>query len=136
MADYSVEVQQDTQTATAETNRRREPRTSTKLTCAVVREAGLFKSKQGRPVRVLDISPGGLGFESPCEYQQGQKVHLIIDTPVKIGIEAVGEIRYCVPWSSSYRIGVQFKQIDPADRKLLHRKTFLELLRKKGGRTP
>ena len=128
----SDEKAEETTTAA---ERRREPRTRTRLTYATLREQGLFKSKNPRPVRVLDISPGGLGFESPVSYAVGSKLHLVIDTPVKVGIEATGEVRYSMRWTSSWRIGLKFTEISQADKRLLQRRTFLELLRQKGGRT-
>jgi hypothetical protein len=89
-----------------------------------VRNAGFYRRGGMHSARVLDIGSGGVSFESPAEMPTGQKVELVIDTPVKDGIHAFGRVKYCIKWASNFRIGIEFVEISPGDRKVLTREFF------------
>jgi hypothetical protein len=71
-----------------------------------------------RSVRVLDIGPGGLSFESDAPLPIGAVLEMNINMPVRNGISAVAEVCYAIQWASSYRVGVKFVQMSEADRSL------------------
>jgi len=89
-----------------------------------VRQAGFYKPGVLRNVKVLDVSHGGMSFESPSPMSPGQRVEMKIDMPVKNGIKAVGRVKYSIKWASNFRIGVEFTEINPAERRLLTKENF------------
>jgi len=89
-----------------------------------VRQAGFYKPGVLRNVKVLDVSQGGMSFESPSPMSPGQRVEMKIDMPVKNGIKAVGRVKYSIKWASNFRIGVEFVEMNPADKRLLTKENF------------
>jgi len=89
-----------------------------------VRNAGFYKPGKMQAVKVLDIGAGGISFESTEAIATGQKVELVIDTPVRNGIAAMGRVRYCIRWASNYRVGVAFTEISGQDQRILTREFF------------
>jgi len=89
-----------------------------------IRQAGFYKPGVLHSVSVLDIGAGGISFESEQAMSTGQKVEMLIDTPVKDHIAATGRVKYCIRWASGFRIGVEFVEISSADKRILTREFF------------
>ncbi|HUU70209.1 MAG TPA: PilZ domain-containing protein [Planctomycetota bacterium] len=123
--DCAVEVKLLEQAAaTQQTDGRRGERVEADGMTTVVRESGFWRPGPMRIVKVLDISSGGISFEYSRSMPTGQKVELSIDTPARDGIKAVGRVRYCIRWASSFRIGVEFVEISAADQRALTKEHF------------
>ena len=75
-------------------------------------------------VKVLDVGSGGVSFESADAMSTGQKVELLIDTPVRSSIPATGRVKYCIRWANCFRIGVEFVEISAAHCRMLTREFF------------
>ena len=124
--DCAVEVnpvEEDEETISAD-GRRVADRIAVDGVTTAVRQAGFYKLGPLHSVNVLDVGTGGISFESDQPISTGQKVELLIDTPVKNGIVAAGRVKYCIRWASNFRIGVEFVEIGPADQKVLTRQFF------------
>jgi len=89
-----------------------------------VRQATFTKPGPMRVARVLDIGTGGISFESTSTMPIGQKVELVIDTPARNGIAAVGRVKYCIRWASGFRVGIEFVEINPTDQKFFTKEYF------------
>jgi len=122
--DCAVEVKpvEQADPKTAET--RRSERIEADGMTTAVRESGFWRAGPMRIVKVLDISSGGISFEHSQSMPTGQKVELSIDTPARDGIKAIGRVRYCIRWASSFRIGVEFVEIAAADQRALTKEHF------------
>jgi c-di-GMP-binding flagellar brake protein YcgR len=127
---FTVEYSEMEAQSQVRQQRRRPARVPTRLSSATVRRLGP-QGGQARAVRVMDISPGGLSFESASQLQRGQRLRLRIDTPVRTDISALGEVRYTIPWGAVFRVGVEFIDIAPSDRRLLQQPHFLAALLKR-----
>lgn len=103
---------------------RKSERVEVENVTSAVRQTGFWKPGPLRIVKVLDISAGGISFESPKQMPTGQKVELSIDTPTKNGIKAVGRVKYCIRWASNFRIGVEFVDISATDQRALTKEHF------------
>jgi len=54
-----------------------------------------------------------------------------IDTPMRTNIAALGDVRYTIPWGAAFRVGVEFVEIAPSDRRLLQQPHLLTALVKR-----
>jgi len=59
------------------------------------------------PAYVMDISPGGLGIQSPLKLPQGAYVRVRLQT----GVYLVGEVRHTSRLDDQYYSGVQIQNI-------------------------
>lgn len=109
---------------TEEKTRRAAERTSVEGVTTSVRQAGFHRPGVFESVKVLDVGSGGVSFESDDAMSTGQKVELLIDTPVRSSIPAMGRVKYCIRWADCFRIGVEFVDISAAHRRMLTREFF------------
>ncbi|NQT21059.1 MAG: PilZ domain-containing protein [Planctomycetes bacterium] len=107
-----------------EAARRANERRSVEGVSTSVRKAGFHRPGPFDSVRVLDVGSGGISFESPDAISTGQKVELLIDTPVRSSIPAAGRVKYCIRWADCFRVGVEFVDISTAHRRMLTREFF------------
>ena len=122
--DCAVEVKPAEAAGTPVEEIRETERIEVNSVTSAVREAGFWRLGPLKIVKVLDISAGGISFESPKQMPTGQKVELSIDTPTRDGIKAVGRVKYCIRWASSFRIGVEFVEINATDQRALTKEHF------------
>ncbi|HUS59213.1 MAG TPA: PilZ domain-containing protein [Planctomycetota bacterium] len=117
--DCAVEVKPVETTEADDVNLRRDERVDVDGVMTAVRQAGFCRPDPPRILKVLDVSAGGVSFESPRPMPTGQKVEMSIDTPTRYGIKAIGRVKYCIRWASNFRIGVEFVDISPTDQRSL-----------------
>jgi len=123
--DCAVEVKPiETTDPTTESELRESERIETETVTTAVRQSGFSRPGPLRIVKVLDISAGGISFESAKPMPTGQKVEMSIDTPTKNGIAATGRVKYCIKWASGFRIGVEFVDISSTDQRSLTKEHF------------
>jgi len=103
---------------------RRDERYRAEGMTTAIRQSGFWRPGAPRVVKVLDISSGGISFESTVQMPTGQKVEMSIDTPARNGIKAVGRVKYCIRWASNFRIGVEFVEIAPDDQRAMIKEHF------------
>jgi hypothetical protein len=104
--------------------RRTAERTSVDGVTTSVRQAGFHRPGMFDCVKVLDVGSGGVSFESADAMSTGQKVELLMDTPVRSSIPATGRVKYCIRWANCFRIGVEFVDISAAHSRMLTREFF------------
>ncbi|MEZ4872112.1 MAG: GYF domain-containing protein [Bdellovibrionales bacterium] len=87
-------------------NRRKQFRAEASGSVAVSRGTNDITNGQ-----IISISEGGLGFKGNSNYNKGETVQLIIDSPIfKHKVKVDAEVKYCT--EGGY-VGVSFKKIHP-----------------------
>jgi hypothetical protein len=56
--------------------------------------------------RVVDLSPSGVGFETPAELTLGTRVLIALGSS-----SALGEVRHCSPLGDNYRAGIRLEKL-------------------------
>jgi hypothetical protein len=57
---------------------------------------------------IVDLSVGGMSFETPAELEEGASIYLKVNLPLEIR----GEVRHIRQVGSTHRYGVRFHKID------------------------
>lgn len=74
------------------------------------------------PVSMIDLSPGGAGCISVTELVLDSEVEFESSLPIKAKnkkFKCKGVVRSCVQWNESYRIGVEFVDLDQEQKDIL-----------------
>ena len=124
--DVEMRVISEEDTGNDRSDRRTRDRSGTDASSAALWLKAEDRTWPLRSVRVLDVSPGGLSFETDAPLPVGAHLEMNLNTPLKNGIIAVAEVRYAAPLAEGYRVGVKFTQISLADRRLLDKRNFRE----------
>lgn len=84
--------------------KRRFPRFPLGITMDMHAKGGVSKGVHGT---LIDLSVGGLSFETPAELEEGSSIYLKISIP----LEVRGEVRHIERVGMNHRYGVRFHKI-------------------------
>lgn len=89
---------------------------------AMRREISRGANLDAEPVSLVDLSPGGAGCISVNPLDVGQHLMFESSLPWKTGntkFQCDAIVRSCVPWNDSFRVGIEFVELDQKHRDIL-----------------
>ena len=89
---------------------------------AIRREVSRGANVDAEPIAMIDLSPGGAGCVSVTSMEVGKEIDFESSLPSKNGNEKFrcrAVIRSSVKWNDSYRVGIEFLEIDRSQLDIL-----------------
>lgn len=89
---------------------------------AIRREVSRGANIDSEPVSMIDLSPGGAGVVSVAEMPIDSEVDFESSLPIKtenVKFKCKAIVRSCVKWNDSYRIGLEFSELEKSQNDVL-----------------
>jgi hypothetical protein len=85
--------------------KRQHPRFRVGVVLEMHTKGGVTKGVAGS---IVDLSVGGMSFETPAELEEGSSIYLKVNLPLEIR----GQVRHIRQVGSTHRYGVRFHKLD------------------------